>query len=570
MTSLQILSRLIAVSAVWLIGTGIPPNKDLEGIIRGSESIGPALRQAVVEILSGDKKLDFIAADFSRKGVQFEARDGKLKIIVYPGQGREVSKNYTDFLAQVGLEITFANRRLVEAFADLGMIAALSGDSNISLIELPRDYSVRGNSFSPSTPAQRPADVDDVFAKLVRKTRLKRYWLKGYRGEGISVGVIDRGFRDLDKMIAEGRITPIPEARRFNFVDTDGFGLEGPDTPDSKHGTATLEVIASFAPKAELYAIRSLGYTGQFARAIEKVKELKLDFFLVNMGFAGYPDGQSPFSLMMADAYSRKTLPIGSINNQALSYTGYFRYQGGFTTFGDEQANYIEILETQGRPVNVYLDWEPGKGVDLSLELYRKEGDSIVYVARADQVGSGSHLQCWEQIIRPGMDHPVVRVMSKTIGAEVRFRLLNMDLWSRFSIINSATTLTAPADARNTLTVGAVRAGRYKPGGREFYSSYGPTADGRIKPDIMGASRLWSYTWGGEFFGTSCSTPMVAGHLAVYKSGAPRKGSRLIWKAMEQNAILAGAQGKDNSFGAGLLRLPKPMKKKNRSNNTVR
>lgn len=83
-------------------------------------------------------------------------------------------------------------------------------------------------------------------------------------------------------------------------------------------------------------------------------------------------------------------------------------------------------------------------------------------------------------------------------------------------------TLNAPADGDSVITVGAVFLNKK----RASFSSYGPTVDGRIKPDVM-ALGVNNYTArfgaGGAGYinsatGTSLSTPMVAGVCALILS----------------------------------------------------
>ncbi len=81
--------------------------------------------------------------------------------------------------------------------------------------------------------------------------------------------------------------------------------------------------------------------------------------------------------------------------------------------------------------------------------------------------------------------------------------------------------ISSPADADSILTVGAVGSG----GLHASFSSFGPTADGRIKPDVcaMGQNVLilnpsGSYSWSN---GTSFSCPIIAGMAACLWGALP-------------------------------------------------
>jgi subtilisin family serine protease len=81
---------------------------------------------------------------------------------------------------------------------------------------------------------------------------------------------------------------------------------------------------------------------------------------------------------------------------------------------------------------------------------------------------------------------------------------------------NGAKSLIAPADADSVITVGGV----YADGSLWGSSSRGPTADGRIKPDVMAqavavqsVAHPLDYGYG-KYNGTSFATPLVAGVCA--------------------------------------------------------
>lgn len=116
-----------------------------------------------------------------------------------------------------------------------------------------------------------------------------------------------------------------------------------------------------------------------------------------------------------------------------------------------------------------------------------------------------------------------------------------------------ASTLGAPADADSILACGAVDSN----GVIASFSSRGPTADARIKPEVCAqgvstwcATATGTNTFGGAS-GTSLSTPMVAGAVGVILSANPS------WTPMQvREAFMATAsQGftPNNTYGWGIV-----------------
>jgi Subtilase family/Secretion system C-terminal sorting domain len=120
---------------------------------------------------------------------------------------------------------------------------------------------------------------------------------------------------------------------------------------------------------------------------------------------------------------------------------------------------------------------------------------------------------------------------------------------------------------KNVLTVGAVNdiANYDGPGSVSIagFSSRGPTADGRLKPDIVGNGvSLYSTLSTGytSMSGTSMSTPNVAGslfllveHYQITHSYAPLLASTLKAVAIHTADECGGHDGPDYTFGWGLL-----------------
>ncbi len=107
-----------------------------------------------------------------------------------------------------------------------------------------------------------------------------------------------------------------------------------------------------------------------------------------------------------------------------------------------------------------------------------------------------------------------------------------------------------PADAKDILTVGSVN----EQGMNAAFSAVGPTADGRIKPDVMAYGSPTSVITGrGSIIndnGTSFSSPLVAGMVACLWQALPHKTAKQIVKLVR----LAGnnQQHPDNVFGYGV------------------
>ncbi len=113
-----------------------------------------------------------------------------------------------------------------------------------------------------------------------------------------------------------------------------------------------------------------------------------------------------------------------------------------------------------------------------------------------------------------------------------------------------ANTLGAPADADSILTVGAVNSS----GVRASFSSVGPTADGRIKPDVMAqgvgvrsaASSGNNYT---NASGTSLSCPLIAGVAALVLSAHPNLTPMQVITAIKSTASNANAPNREIGWG---------------------
>lgn len=95
--------------------------------------------------------------------------------------------------------------------------------------------------------------------------------------------------------------------------------------------------------------------------------------------------------------------------------------------------------------------------------------------------------------------------------------------------------LVTPADADGVLSVGAVNA----LDSRESYSSFGPTADGRRKPNVVACGNDMVAASKGNYMyaqGTSFATPMVSGFAACVKQMHPEWTAKQLLEEIEKSA----------------------------------
>lgn len=115
---------------------------------------------------------------------------------------------------------------------------------------------------------------------------------------------------------------------------------------------------------------------------------------------------------------------------------------------------------------------------------------------------------------------------------------------------NAWQLITAPADGKDVLAVGSVNRNRV----RVASSSKGPTADGRIKPDVaaMGASTAVVFPSGtiGTSSGTSFAAPLITSLVSVLWQANPELSNIQLMDAIRRSASQSATP--DNLLGYGV------------------
>ena len=114
-------------------------------------------------------------------------------------------------------------------------------------------------------------------------------------------------------------------------------------------------------------------------------------------------------------------------------------------------------------------------------------------------------------------------------------------------------TISVPADADSILTVGAVGVDSVI----GDFSSYGPAADGRIKPEVCAVGVQATFIGPDQYIatgnGTSFATPLLAGMAACLWSALPNENAMQIRERIIRSADrYTHPDTKENHYGYGI------------------
>ncbi|MFZ1684478.1 MAG: S8 family serine peptidase, partial [Candidatus Zixiibacteriota bacterium] len=123
-----------------------------------------------------------------------------------------------------------------------------------------------------------------------------------------------------------------------------------------------------------------------------------------------------------------------------------------------------------------------------------------------------------------------------------------------------AGTISCPADAFDILAIGAVSSN----GAIASFSSRGPTADNRTKPEVCAqgvstwvASSSGNTSYSFSFNGTSAACPLAAGAAALLVQARPTWPPTLIRQAIMETASRAATP--DNNYGWGIINVDRAL-----------
>ncbi len=410
-------------------------------------------------------------------------------------------------------------------------------------------------------PFRRPAG-----GRIAQVVGANVWTAAGVGGVGVRIGIID-DFGGIADLLGD----EIPN--RVHFWCWPGFGWTGvvrgtsadectADWSD-EHGTAVVETLASIAPQAELF----LASAGSYAEAEEAIDWFAAEGVrIVNASFGAAETFQGPgdgtystarptFYATVDHAVAHGMLWVGAAGNENEgAYAATFDGGGGnpllhdFGTGADTNGVYLHEDES----AYVALRWDDSwqrPVTDLDLVVYEPNGIIPVATSMDTNAETGEPT---ESVVFTADAEGVYRIaVARWNGPPARFELnASATLRSR----TDSPSLGAPSDTRNpgALIVGAVRVDA--PDFVEWFSSHGPTADGRTKPDVVAPDCGETATFG-PFCGTSQSTPVVAGVAALLLAADPRLADPASLADAVRATGLPVPYATAREVGAGLVHL---------------
>ena len=448
----------------------------------------------------------------------------------------------------------------IEAYVPVSLLGTLSEQPGVQRVA----------AIVPPHPAQAPPTI----AGHGPSVHGSPAWNDaGYTGQGVKVGVVDLGFRGFGTL----RGTELPETVKWRCYTL--IGLVSEDLADCEqdtaHGTAVAEAVMDVAPEATLY-ITNPSSEGDLRDAVDWLvsEGVSVINFSVGSIFDGPGDGTSPISVSPLNTVDHAVdggiLWVNSAGNAARD-TWFGEYSDsdgdGFIDFdGSDEGNGLNLFSGPDAIV-VQLRWaDVWGGATSDLDLYLVNDETRRAVDRSVSPQSGDAAQV-----------PYERMVS-IVDGETSYSLvvdhhggpapewIQLTVWGARSLehFSGSGSITNPAESANPglLAVGA--APYFDVHSIEFFSSRGPTPDGRVKPDIVGADcgettiyEEFTYLQGRScwFPGTSQASPHVAGMAALVQQRFPDYTPMQVADYLKRYAEQREEPDPNNTWGHGFAQL---------------
>jgi hypothetical protein len=462
--------------------------------------------------------------------------------------------------------------QLVQALMPAGAVDALSTVDAVRYVQTP----LRINRL----PREETVGTGPTVGDDVHLTNADAWQNAGITGN-VRVGIIDFFNFNFWKPDENG---PVPDAAHQFCPDlTQGLCTGGQINSASgdQHGVAVAEIVKDMAPGAELF-LATTATTAETQAAIEWFVLNGVHIVTRSLGapYDGPGDGTGPLDAVVDYAGAHGITWFNSAGNDAAF--GYGRY-----TDGVDGNGYVDFLNGPGVDTMLRIDprnggvafdgirwandWNlpPGQVTDYSVEVWQGTTEASAtptgVILDESQINGASPLEAVDELFSVSAG----QALFLRIHADANYSPSAPDtievatFFGQIEAGRSSAPFSAAKPVVDSRNPALVAVGAIDPPsgalGIAFYSSQGPTNDGRTKPDLSAPSCVMSTVYApGCFNGTSAASPAAAG-MAALLLGQGLAGPGMALAALVKHLVTdLGPRGLDNAYGTGEIRLPAP------------
>ena len=422
----------------------------------------------------------------------------------------------------------------------------------------------------------------------------------GYSGDGIRVGIIDSDFAGFASMVRSREETITVVARCWRR----GAGAESYSddirdcASDHYHGTAATEAILNIAPKAKLY-ISNPRNRKQLLNTVNWMVEKGNNVSVINhsrsLPWDGPGDGTSGFEdgelVIIGTAVADDAVWVNSMGNHGDQHVYYGEYGSDddrWLDFATQSKDNVPVDNNRVKKLDARMNqfalrWknrQSGEPADLDMLMCAQPNctaDNPMTTSFKPPNNNSDSVE-WLWAVTPRVSQAYLRVCHKSGDKPEWVQVGIADLssgdellyWTPFYSVGNPAESNSPG----MLAVGAAKVSGSAANpvySIRDYSSRGPTVDGRIKPEIVGATEEdSSVTTSGTFGGTSAAAPHVAGLAALVVQRFPDKSPAEVVQYLKESALSRPRESGDprfserplppdppnNTWGWGFAKLP--------------